>query len=79
MTKGFDEDFNINAGRNIAKQFHQHMFDQTGFPGNKIRKTPAKKADMDRTINTQMERAKMLINNFKLKEELSTYKHGNRM
>ncbi|XP_046436835.1 uncharacterized protein LOC124188323 isoform X1 [Daphnia pulex] len=32
-SKGFDQAFNVHAGRNIAKQFKQHMFDQTGFPG----------------------------------------------
>lgn len=32
-SKGFDQAFNVHAGRNIAIQFKQHMFDQTGFPG----------------------------------------------
>ena len=74
LSKDFEDDFSINAGRAIAKQFHQQMFDQTGFPGNKIRKTSAKSV----AGRTEIERLKLRNNNFEQKEVLPTYKQGYR-
>lgn len=78
LSKGFDDDFNVSAGRTIAKQFHQQMFDHTGFPGNKIRKITLKKEDTDIAGKLQVAKKKTHSNNSEQKKIPPTYRHGRR-